>query len=741
MLVVLALVLLSPGWATGRINSASDLLQASPVFSVTDSYEPSSYLYDDVVRVFEPWLILLGRAIQQHELPLWNPFQGLGAPHLASGQAALFFPTTWIAAVLPLPLGLLLLHVSKLVLVGFSTYLYLKVVGQRHGGALFGATAFTLCGFVAVWLYWPLPNVAAFLPVLLLAVELAIRRRGQYWPYVLTAAATALALFAGHPETFAHIGMTVGLYTIVRTLTAGGRARQRVKVLARLGASAVVGLLLAAVQILPTLEYLQHSFAATNMLRDETIVVRLQNFVLTVLPELLGRQSEYFGMKISSNYNEVVAGSVGLVVVVLSVLSVLHSWRRRSVVFFAVLAVFSFMVAYRIPPVYDLFRMLPLTSSMLNVRFGLIAAFALCFMAGALVSAVVAGEYRTSRRKVLLATAATIAVVALLAVPAVRSVHTDVAEFMAHLTWYVPSAVGFALVLTGTLVFLKQRWLAVALGLLLLFERGIAVAAMEPATEPKYVYPVTPAVAELQRLAGHDRVLGLDYSFNPNAGTAYGVYQLQNYDGVLVKGFVDVVETHGHMPGGHMPVINAQPAFLSAANVRYLVTRHGHDVASILSPGYSTRVFREVYDDGKAVIYENLDVWPRATFSDNPAKVDLGKRPMHLAVLREETLNTVTVYVEAPHDGHLFIANTYMPGWHASIDGGASIDVQQADLNFQSVPITKGEHTVVLKYLPRSFTLGVAVSGGTALVLVGAVIADAVRRRRARKVINLQQTS
>lgn len=72
------------------------------------------------------------------------------------------------------------------------------------------------------------------------------------------------------------------------------------------------------------------------------------------------------------------------------------------------------------------------------------------------------------------------------------------------------------------------------------------------------------------------------------------------------------------------------------------------------------------------------------------------------------TNNTVTITANAKRDAHLYISDTYEKGWRAYVDGTETA-VYRANMNGRAVVFPQGEHTVVFKYSPRSFWLGLWV--------------------------------
>jgi hypothetical protein len=49
---------------------------------------------------FFPWMEYAIQQILHGNLPLWNPYNGWGAPFLANYQSAIFYPPNWILIIL-----------------------------------------------------------------------------------------------------------------------------------------------------------------------------------------------------------------------------------------------------------------------------------------------------------------------------------------------------------------------------------------------------------------------------------------------------------------------------------------------------------------------------------------------------------------------------------------------------------------------------------------------------------------
>jgi hypothetical protein len=151
---------------------------------------------------------------------------------------------------------------------------------------------------------------------------------------------------------------------------------------------------------------------------------------------------------------------------------------------------------------------------------------------------------------------------------------------------------------------------------------------------------------------------------------------------------------------------------------------------------------------GSAFVHRNSGVLPRARLLGRPVYVDdavdgvkalerLGAekrtrlivedptRPLDVSAEVSGTARIVMdlperVVVETKSSGpaYLVLADTFDPGWSATVDGSPA-PIRPAYVAFRAVALTSGPHTVVFTYCPAGFALGLGISiMGVALVIL-----------------------
>ena len=272
-----------------------------------------------------------------------EPYNSTGAPHLANYQSAVFSPFSAPFYVVPFRWALVIAPMLKLFGLGLFTYLFLRRLRLGSFAALVGGLAFMFSGYTVVWLGWPHTAAQVALPASLWSVggflqSAGTRRLGWLAGFAVV---TAVGLLAGHPETFYFGELVVVAYAILRCCQRGRSWRQRAGELVQLGGAGLLGVGVAAIQLLPFFEYL--GLSTTHGARDAwTQKLSAHLLPLQLYPNLLGNPTtRYYDQAVLGNFNEASGPYLGFVVVLLAVLGVtlcLRGPRRRLVRFFAATA-------------------------------------------------------------------------------------------------------------------------------------------------------------------------------------------------------------------------------------------------------------------------------------------------------------------------------------------------------------------------------------------------------------------
>lgn len=374
---------------------------------------------------FYPWREYALALLRAGHLPLWNPYNGAGAPLLANYQSALLYPPSWAGLLLPLGFAMSAAAVLHLFLAAWGMWAFAGRLGLPALGRGVSALAFGLSGYLVARLgTYPMVAAAAWIPWLMWAALGSVqqgRRRDAAW----LALFSGLLLLAGHAQTAWYGLLLAGLlvvYETARARPAGWYGR-----LALALGGVALGAGIAALQLLPTAELMGLSQRAGGV--DVTVAM---NFSYAPARALNFLSPDVFGNPGSGTYitqgaffeDAVYSGLLPLV----SAFAAVIAWARRAerpafwgtVPLWLGVAVAAFVLAlgdytpvfpflFDHVPTFDLFQA--------PVRWHLWTVFALSVLAGIGTQAWGRGRWLFFSTRLATAGAVGAVVLALLAAP------------------------------------------------------------------------------------------------------------------------------------------------------------------------------------------------------------------------------------------------------------------------------------------------------------------------------------
>jgi hypothetical protein len=215
---------------------------------------------------FIPWSSFTIDSLLSGGIPLWNPFNGLGAPFIANYQTAVFYPLNWLLfpcyifwGVRGLAFGFTFLVAVHLLIAAIGFSFLLRSMGRTPASQFMGSFCWVFGGYIIsrvsflsmvwafAWVSW----------ILLFILKLRVSPQNkQVKNYLWLTAFLCLQLLCGHAQTVAY---TAGLSLLVLFIPFERGLKRNILKFARYAVSLLFAVCLAAVQLLPTLEYLLQS--------------------------------------------------------------------------------------------------------------------------------------------------------------------------------------------------------------------------------------------------------------------------------------------------------------------------------------------------------------------------------------------------------------------------------------------------------------------------------------------------
>ncbi len=580
--------------------------------------EGNPTLSDLLVQIY-PWQVHTARSLRSGSSLLWNPHSYCGVPFAANAQSAVFFPLHWPVWFFPSIRVFTAALVLKIFLAGLFMGIFLRGLGMGAAPCVIGSVSFALCGFMTSWLGYAHTNAAMFFPLLMHAARRLAAHPGP-GPFLLLAGASAAQLLGGHPETSLHIMGAACLYFLwnLRVSPAPGRAA------GLFVGSMLLGLAMAAVQVLPFAEYLSGSAALAHR---QALPGMDPELPAEALMGLLSPR--HFGVPWDFSYRgpaafQAVAAYAGTGVLLLALLSV--RWGE-GVRFFQTLAILSGIIVYGPAWVRSALRPLPVVGISSHNRLLLVISFCLAVLAAAVLHKISVAPRPRERagpaadppggRPPLKVFAWPVLCALALITLIILAPPLDLRD-----GWLTAAMLGgTAILIVLAMEFPSRRALCmVALVVLTCVDMFQFAYRFNPHADPKALYPPTAITDFLRAGAAADPVRGgrlmtVGWTMRPETHLIYGLSSIEGYDAIefgryrrlLDLAQVDLIHRTGEIPVGSRPL-------LDLVGLRYVVTPPG---ATVSGEGMAL-----VYDGPDGRVFLNERARPRISFVPRAVRAD-----------------------------------------------------------------------------------------------------------------------
>lgn len=714
----------------------------------------------DVITQIFPWKKLSIESLKSGKWPLWDPYNFSGAPHLANFQSAVFSPFNFLFFLFSFLDAWSFLVLLQTILAALFTFLYCRKMEISRLGSSLAGLSFSFCGFLVVWLlYGTLGYAILFLPLALWALESFFgKKKFSHW--LLLIFSLTLSLFSGHIQTSLYLYLAVLVYTVVSFFL----KRIKLKTLFLVLFAFFVSLLLAAPQLLPTLEFYGFSSRQGKMSLENLKSSAIPPFYL--LATLLA--PDFFGNPVTRNdwygYYAEWSSFAGVWPLVLAVLGLFLAKKKNWPILS--IGLLSVSLALFTPISFLLWKTgLPVFSNSNPARSIVLLSFTIAILSGFGFDAFVKLYPKKIKRKSFLPL--------LIFVFAFLALWLFVFKNKIGLSFIWPNAqtkvslrnliLPSALFLAGSgaifLGLLKKDFAKIIpyVFLLLAFVDLFRFARKWTPFEPKdLAYPRVPVLEFFSEKQEIDRNFGL---FGMEVNTTFGFYSPQGYNPLNLSRYGELIDMarETHLVKRYRIEARLETRekntlkLLNLLGIKYLFYDAVDPRSPFVFPVWEhLEDFAEIYDDGHYLIFENKKAVSRPSlfyqyevvekdeeiikhlfspdFSlerslilEEKPEIDVFSQGEGRVELIDYQLNSSRFKVFTSKPALLFLSDNFYPGWKVFVDKKPA-KIYRADYTFRAVPVPEGDHEVEFSYQPESFRLGLKISMFTIVVLLATLI-------------------
>ena len=357
--VAAGIALLTPALVRGVHLGPYDLLTRSGLLKQSGVVVHNTWVGDQIAQMI-PWTTLAWNQVHHGQLPLWNPYSGLGMPLAFNWQSAPFGLPALVGYLFPVQDAYTVGVIVTVIVAGTGGYFLGRILHLGVLGCSMVGVVFELSGPFVGWLGWPHASVFSWAGWLFAAAVLVVRSRRATRSIALFALVLALSFYAGQPEVLVVLVFALVLFLVVLLVQRAWRngTRSILRPVVNIAIAAVAGAALAAPLSLPGLQIFAGSVHSKTAGQTALPAENLIHVISQGFDGLPIAGSRMFG----SDGPFYIGAYIGVIALVLALVGIGARRRRPVIIAFAAVALLSCAVVF-VPFVISALDALPFVGS------------------------------------------------------------------------------------------------------------------------------------------------------------------------------------------------------------------------------------------------------------------------------------------------------------------------------------------------------------------------------------------
>lgn len=734
---------------------------------------------------FIPWYQFLFDSLLHGDFPLWNPYNGMGVPFIANHQSGVFYPLNWfllifywLGQIKGLAYGVTLLLPLHLFIGGLGIMRILKKFEISHFSQLMGGIVFAFSGYILTRLsFISMVWTFAWLPwVIFMCLQLKpINYQGSLTKLIKLSVFLSLQLLAGHAQTSYY---TIMLGSFVVLFYNFSTFYSQIKKFVVYIFAIILSIIISAVQIFPTAEFLMQSQRSTEVGYEFAVSFSLWPArLLTVLFGNFWGNPNYGRFLSGGNFWEenLYAGVFPFVTLIILIWVLFWKTRKNQIPasqkkiisFLFAIIIFSLLFSFgKFFPLYPfLYKNIP-TFSLFQapVRFLIIYFFAFSILFGFGADVWILSKFNHKKTIIILVVFGTLFFLSLYG----KILRNTIPEAFLN-SVLIGSILGLFF---GFLTLFKDKyWLNLSkikliFGLILIGDLFFHNFIWENFQSVNIFTSINqkPANSELERVFIRDKdekFLKFNVFFRPDRLQPLFNYEkippdfipetnllnhryamINNFDPLQPEKYTKFWDWINNLSVDEQIVINSMVGanriveiepnrvdFISEKKIdaKALVQWYGCEKHAEEKDTLASLLAYEIEDsENRCVFVDNLsNAISSEVIKSEPAKINFSV----------PSVNSIVINYTSIKPGWIVVRQNWFPGWKAILDGQEALVIENVDYFFQGVIVPAGNHSIEFMYKPKSFSTGLFFSIMSAIfILIGPISYSIYRKSKKNQV-------
>ena len=686
-------------------------------------------------------------------LPLWNPYLFSGTPFIANIQASMFYPLGLLYYLIPTETAYLYSTVLHCIIGTIFMYMFMRSLSVSKSGAFLSGFIFIFNGYFMAHLYaGHLSFVQTYVWIPLIFLFFVRFTQSSCFRYVITAGLIlGIQILGGFPQLVFYTILAAILFFFYSCCTRikidGAQYLSKMAVAA--GMFVLIGFSIAAIQLLPTYEFTQLSTRAEGVGYQFATMDSLppRNLLTFFFPLLFGSPADgTFWISGATWEFWEYCGYVGigaLAIATITVRKVVSDHLGRFFIMLIVIALFLALGKYN--PVYPVIYRLP---GFNNFRIPAQIIFLYVFSIAVLTGKGL--DFIKGSRALSMRTGQIVFYALFLFLPLIiwsygftdsfnnfLSQHIQLAGMTIEQISRIASVISRAIFMSYVILFavavsfylydkesLPYSMLAVTLIFISIVDLGSFSSPMIQVTDIKSLLNKGKSLHSITQSPIFSRTSINGRCFIENAGLWYGFQDVQGYDPLILKRYMEYINrSQGLSPDGKVVNLHYIGDFnntlIRMLNLKYVVDCKEQRIGTVdpfmprcyIVHHMDTKGKNEIldfmmedqFDPLKVVVFEKGNA-PATFFPEEPIP-DLNEKCWITAYDNNE----IRLVADMKAPGFLVMSEINYPGWRVFVDGTKK-NILTGNYLFRVVPLNAGRHDIHFIFRPLSFKIGAAIS-------------------------------